>query len=88
MLHVEFIFWKYLPKHDIFTLISLNRSSLKNPLQQRIQDFSEEATTQKGGSLLFGQNLPKTAWKWRKLDGASKILLCRSATALNSDESE
>ena len=33
--------------------------------------------------LLFGQNLLKTAWKWRKWDRngeASKILLCRSAT--------
>ena len=35
-------------------------------------------------NIRFRQNFPKTAWNWKNLDprgGASKILLCRSATA-------
>ena len=41
-----------------------------------------EVSTKKGdANLLFGQNLPKTTWKWRKRRGTSKILLCGSATA-------
>ena len=41
---------------------------------------------QRGTKLLFGQNLPKTAWKCRRLGrgGVSKILLCRSATVLET----
>ena len=48
--------------------------------------FSQRGRQPEGGgnaNLLFGQNLPKTAWKWRKLGregkSASKILLCRFA---------
>ena len=37
-----------------------------------------------GANIRFCQIFPKTAWNWKNLDrgGASKILLCRSATAL------
>ena len=38
-----------------------------------MQDFPKgggglKAPTHKGDNLIFGQNLPITAWKWRKLD--------------------
>ena len=53
-------------------------------IQWRIQDFPEEgAPTLRGGYQ--HTILPKTAWNWKNLNpqgGASKILLCRSATAI------
>ena len=57
-------------------------------LQWRIQDFPEEgAPTPRGGAnIRFCQIFPKTALNWKNLDprgGASKILLCRSATGLD-----
>ena len=59
-----------------------------NISQRRIQDFLNWGANQTGDNLLCGQNLLKTAGKWRKLDRegrgrASKISLCRSATDLN-----
>ena len=45
-------------------------------IQRWIQDFPDMVPKWKrGANLLFGQNMPKTAWKWRKLDweGASKF---------------
>ena len=54
-------------------------------IQWRIQDFPEEGRQLSGGgaNIRFCQIFPKTAWNWKNLDpqgGASKILLCRSAT--------
>ena len=57
-------------------------------VQSRINCSSNHRRIQVGGlksNLLFGQNLPKTARKWRKSDqeregSVSKILLCRSAS--------
>ena len=60
------------------------------PLQWWIQNFTEEGRQPfkwvggVGANIRLCQFFPKTAWNWKNLDpwGASKILLCRSVTAL------
>ena len=65
------------------------KESLRQPLKshQSAVDLGyhqrEVSTTKGGANLLFGQNLPKLHGNEENLTGGpSKILLCRSATAI------
>ena len=73
----------------INTMLKFNGDTrLKNVTYQwRIQDFPEVGEPALGGlpTYDFAQFSQKTAWTWKNLDrgrgSASKILLCKSATA-------